>query len=136
MRPLPIRRIAAALLAVTALCHPAIDAAPPADGAAQEPRLTPAAARAALVVMIEQKPEYQREFLGLKALTDGKALRFDDKSDGLPEGVWDCRGLERTFAFARATGNGGLYSCNGVFEPTKTGWQAKVTRELRAHPRP
>jgi hypothetical protein len=124
---------AIALLAVTAGCQRATEAAPPADVATQQPRLNVDFARAALIAMIEQQPDYQREFLGLSQLNAGKIVQMDDGSDALPEGVWQCSEKNWTFVFARPLGQAGLYSCNGVFEIVEGKWRARITRELHTH---
>jgi len=121
------------LLLVTAGCQRASEAAPPANDSRQELRLTLENARTALIAMIEAKPEYEREFLGLSRLKLGKSIALDTGSDGIAEGVWTCQSAKRTFVFVRPIGPKGVYNCDGTFEFVAGKWQAKIAHERHAH---
>jgi len=121
------------LLLVTARCQRASAAASPANDTKQELRLTLENARTALIAMIEAKPEYERDFLGLSRLKSGNSIALDTGSEGVTEGVWTCNATKLRFVFVRPLGTNGLYDCDGTFEFVAGKWQAKIAHERHAH---
>ena len=101
---------------------------PPKVSSKQDP-LTEAAARKALIAMLERKdaPTFDTRETALAALKKGENLLIvKEGTEGTVSGYWNCRPSEARFSFITSIG-GCLYSCEGIFEFADGVWRAKAT---------
>jgi hypothetical protein len=108
------------------------------DSATTVEKLTPEAARQALIEMLEDHPsrlleEGGRTTYTLPFLKAGRFLNVGEYSEGYVRGEWNCRLATKSFHFSDGgfRGEGQLFGCSGVFECVNGKWQARMTKDYR-----